>query len=208
VRLIRGGFATIREHLRAYVVINVVFYGLLIVAMGVAAVFPQLHESLWGLAEGESGGPGILGAVDRAYQDGDVLVAAALTFVVNLTIGALLTVTLPSFVIPFFGVGFVIYRVVQWGILFTPAGPEAGVLIPHMLTLVIEGQAYVVAALAVWLHGRMFLMPRRSGLPSRWVGYAAGLGATVRLYPLVVVLLVVGAVYEAIEVIYFIPLLT
>ncbi len=207
MKLVRNALAVINEHKRAFIAINVVFYGLFVITMGVAAVFPHLQESMHQKAIEEVDGAGIAGVVDSAYVDGNVPAAAALTFLVNLLIGVFLTITAPSFVIPFFGIAFAIYRVVQWGMLFSPVGFEVGVLIPHMLTLIVEGQAYVVAALAVWVHGRMFLQPRRSGLPSRWAGYKAGVVATVRLYPLIIVLLVIGAIYEAIEVIYFIPLL-
>jgi len=38
-----------------------------------------------------------------------------------------------------------------WGLILSPSHPElAGPMIPHSLTLILEGQAYVVAMLAVW----------------------------------------------------------
>ena len=100
----------------------------------------------------------------------------------------------------------VFYRAVVWGFLFSPIGPDRAALIPHGLTLVIEGQAYVLAAFASYAHGRMFLWPGRYGLESRWAGYKAGGVATVWLYGLVALTLLIGAVYEGIEVIYLVPL--
>lgn len=48
------------------------------------------------------------------------------------------------------------------------------------------------------------VQPQRFGLPTRRAGWLAGLWATASLYLWVVVLLIVGALYEAVTVIAFI----
>ena len=79
-------------------------------------------------------------------------------------------------------------------------------MIPHSLTLLLEGQGYILALLAVYVSGNTFLRPRSVGLKTHGEGYVAGLQQTASLYILVTLLLAVAAVYEAMEVIYIVPL--
>lgn len=204
--LFRNAFAIITEHKRTFIIFNVAFYGLLLASMIVAALVPHAQEAAIDGVQGDLNEPGLGSAVAAGYDSGNVLWAAGITLFVNFFVGALLTTTVPSLIIPFFGVAFTVYRVIQWGILFAPLDGNLAAFIPHLITLVIEGQAYLIAAFAVWIHGRKFLQPRRFNLAARWEGYKAGLMDTLRLYPLVIILLIIGAIYEAIEVIYIVPL--
>lgn len=206
MNLIRNAFAVIKEHRRTFLIFNVVFYGLFVLAMIVSAIIPSLQASAVAGVQGDLDQPGLGSAVSAGYESGNILWAAGITLFVNFFIGALLTTTIPSLITPFFGVAFTIYRVVQWGILFAPLDGNLGVFLPHLLTLIIEGQAYLIAAFAVWIHGRKVLQPGRFGLPTRLAGYKSGFIDTLRLYPLVIILLIVGAVYEAIEIIHIVPL--
>ncbi|GAB7045865.1 hypothetical protein [Catenuloplanes indicus] len=92
----------------------------------------------------------------------------------------------------------------SWGVLFTPVGQPDSSYLFHYGTLFIEGAAYVLVGFAAWVHARRFLQPRRFGLPHRRAGYVNGLAATAKLYVWVIVLLVIGALYEAYTVIHFI----
>ncbi|GAA2986653.1 hypothetical protein [Streptosporangium longisporum] len=205
--LVRDAFTVIKEHRRTFIVFNVVFYGLFVATMIVtAAVYPEAQVSAVKGVQGDLNQPGLGSAVAAGYDSGNILWAAGVTLFVNFFIGALLTTTLPSLIIPFFGIAFTVYRVTQWGILFVPLDGNYAAFIPHLVTLIVEGQAYLIAAFAVWIHGRKFLRPGRFSLPTRRAGYKAGLKDTLRLYPLVVMLLIIGAIYEAIEVIHLIPL--
>ncbi|KJQ52494.1 hypothetical protein [Microbacterium sp. SA39] len=203
--LVRNAFAIIKEHRRTFIIFNAVFYGLFVVAMIITAVLPHLQGDAIDGVQGELDQPGLGSAVSAGYESGNVLWAAGITLVVNFFIGALLTTTIPSLVVPFFGIAFTIYRVIQWGILFAPVDGNWGVFLPHLITLIIEGQAYLIAAFAVWIHGRKVLQPRHFDLTSRVVGYKAGFKDTLTLYPLVIILLMIAAIYEAIEVIFIIP---
>jgi hypothetical protein len=80
-------------------------------------------------------------------------------------------------------------------------------MIPHSLTLLLEGQAYIVAMLAAYQQGLAFICPRTVGAQTHWRGYCAGLRRTGSLYLLVTILLAVSAVYETLEAIYVGPLL-
>jgi hypothetical protein len=202
MELLRGAWRLVMDHRRAYVVLNVGYYGLVGVAMlYVALVDPSLQERLMSdvqasLAEGS------LEMVGGIYLSGNVVGAALLTFLINLAAGSALFLTLPSLVVPFAALPLGAYRALLWGLLLAPTTPElALVMIPHSLTLVLEGQAYVLAVFAAYLHGMAFLRPRSMGLASHREGYLAGLRMTGRVYVLVVLVLAAAAVYEAIEVV-------
>lgn len=170
-----------------------------------ATVFvPELRPGGLGALQGEPGAPGVGSLIADAYRSGNIAIAAAVTLAVNLLLASLLQTTLPSLIVPFLGVLLTLLRSLSWGVLFTPVGAEDPLFLIHWVTLAIEGTAYLVVGLAAWVHGRYFLQPQRFGFVSRRAGYVAGLAATLRLYVIVVVLLVVGAIYEAITVILFI----
>jgi hypothetical protein len=144
--------------------------------------------------------------VAAAYASGNVLAAAAVTFWFNLTAGALLYITLPSLLVPFAGVALGFVRALLWGLVLAPQGALALLMIPHSITLLLEGQAYIVAMLGAYVVGRGLLWPAGYGKQSRLAGYAAGVVRCARLYLLVVVILAVAALYEAAEVILMIRL--
>ena len=206
MKIFRDSIGIIQQHKRAFLMLNIAFFGLLVVVMVATVMYPGLNESSRVRNDPQLDIFPMKQAVD-AYANGNVLAAASLTFLINLVVGSLLCITVPSFVIPFFGVLFTTYRFLEWGFLFAPLGRDSVAFIPHYVTLLVEGEAYVLAALATWVHARMFLQPQRYGLPSRWAGYKEGLLTTVRLYPLIALVLLVVAIYEAIEVIYLLPLL-
>lgn len=199
--LVRSSWQIVREHHRAYFVLNGVYYGVVLLAMVYVAFFnPGLQEQLLkGAAGAFTEGP--LASVGGAYMGGNVVAAAVLTFVVNLVLGSLFFITLPSLMLPFAGlVG--VYRAAMWGFVLAPTSAElALVMVPHSLTLLLEGQAYILAMLAVYVHGRSFLRPRTVSLTNHARGYVAGLRLSARIYVLVIIVLAAAAIYEALEVI-------
>ena len=74
-------------------------------------------------------------------------------------------------------------------------------LLPHALTVLLEGEAYVVAMLGVWLWWWPVL--RTPG--RRWQLWRDGLVLQVRIYSVVALLLAIAAIYEALEVILLLP---
>jgi len=200
-KLIQSAWALVQENKRAYIVINVVYYGLVVIFMIVAAFNPSLQSMLLE-AVGAAFMTGPLAAVGSAYVNAEVLKAIGLTFLVNLVIGSFLYITLPSLIIPFLGFLLGMYRATLWGLLFYPGHPDIGmIMLPHSITLILEGQAYILALFGVYLQGRAFLWPRSVGLETRGQGYIEGLRRTGKVYILVVLTLAVAAVYEVIEVV-------
>jgi hypothetical protein len=181
---------------KAYVVLNIIYYGLVVVCMVYVAFNQELQKSL--LDEvGAQFMTGPLAFVGQAYVNAEVLTAILATFFVNLLIGAMATITLPSLVIPFSGILLGVYRAVLWGLLLSPANPDLRMaMIPHSITLILEGQAYILAMFAVYMQGRAFLFPQTVGMESSMKGYLEGLKRTGRLYLLITLVLAVAAVYE------------
>jgi hypothetical protein len=200
----RRACALIREHRRAFAALNAAYFLLILVGMGFSAMFPAIQDEMLGSARNsvESGPLAIVGDV---YANGNAFQAAALTFVVNLFVGSVAFVTLPTMIVPFAGIATGAYRAVLWGLLFYPGHPRMGTMIlPHLVTLVLEGEGYVVAMLAAWIHGRAWLWPASVGAEGRSRSYVEGLKRTAALYILVAAILLVAAVYESIEVIWFV----
>jgi len=206
-KMFREAVGILEEHRRAYLAMNAVYYGLVIAGMIAIAFYPALQQYLLQLV-GSAFEEGPLAVVGGAYGSADVLSAIVLTFFVNLGIGSFLSITLPSLIVPFAGLLVGGYRALLWGLLFSPTTPEMALLmIPHSLTLILEGQAYIIVMLAAYLQGRAFLWPKIVQAKTHWQGYTAGLRLSLRLYLLAVIVLAVAAFYEAIEVIFLIPLL-
>jgi hypothetical protein len=212
MKVLRSGIAVIKENRVAYIILNVAYYGLVICGMVFVAFAPSVQQRLLALV-GQAFTAGPLAAVGSAYTGGEVVKAALLTFVVNLFVGSLVYITLPSMVIPFSGMLMGVLRAILWGLLLSPTAPELRlVMIPHSITLILEGQGYILALLAVYAHGKAFLFPRSVGVEAQGDGlqrmarlalggYRAGVKRTARLYVLVVIVLAVAAIYEALEVI-------
>jgi hypothetical protein len=202
MKVIQSALEPIKEFRRAYIVLNLVYYGLVTCGMIYVAFNPSLQQSLLELV-GSAFTEGPFSAVGSAYVGGQVLQAMVLTFVVNLFIGSIAVITLPSLVIPFSGLLTGAYRAVLWGLLLSPTTPVLRwVMIPHSLVLILEGQAYILAMLAAYVQGRAFLWPRSVGAATRRQGYGLGVKRSVRIYLLVVLVLAVAAIYEALEVIF------
>ena len=207
MRLFRGFLNILREHWRTYVLLNIAVYGLLGATMALTALF-GLQERGLERAQAFVDLPGPGDFVVTAYVNGDFVSAALGTFIFNLAFAALLTTTIPSLVIPFFGVAATVYRAMEIGMWLTPTSGDAAIaLLPHAPVLIIEFQAYILATLGTVILWRSTFGYQRLELPSRRAGYRAGLGANLRLYLVIVLVLFVVAVFEAWEVIHLMPLL-
>jgi hypothetical protein len=102
-----------------------------------------------------------------------------------------------------------VYRAILWGLIFYPGHPDLQmIMIPHSITLVLEGQAYILAMFGVFLQGTAFLFPKKVGLERRSQGYLEGLKRTGKIYILVVLTLLFAAIYEVIEVVIMVKFLS
>lgn len=204
--MLRKAFQTLGENWRAYLALNLGYYGLVVAGMLFAALNREVHQSLLdAISEGLN--QGMLAGVLEAYSQGRLLQAIGLTFTVNLFLGSLAEITLPSLVIPFSGMLVGVLRAVLWGLLFSPGAPgfsDIGLLPALFVTglLLLEGQGYVLAMLAAYVQGRAFLFPASVGATGHAQGYWEGVKRAALVYMLVVIVLAVAAVYEAVGVIF------
>lgn len=203
---IKSAWGLVRENRRAYLILNALYYSLVLIFMVYVAFNRPLQDQLL-RSIGQAFMTGPLSFVGNTYVNAQILAAIGATFFVNLFIGSFGTITLPSLLIPFSGLLVGFYRAVLWGLILSPAHPDLRlVMIPHFLTLILEGQAYILTMLAASIQGRAFLWPKTVGLENRWSGYLEGLKQTGKLYVLVILTLLVAAIYEVIEVVIMIQL--
>jgi hypothetical protein len=197
--LLKSAWGLVQENRRAYIVINILYYGLVIICMIYVVFNQELQQSLMNEIGAEFM-TGSLSFVGQAYVNAQVFTAILATFFVNLLIGSFASVTLPSLIIPFSGLLIGIYRAILWGLLLSPASPDLRlVMIPHSITLIIEGQAYILTMLAAYIQGRAFLWPKSVDLESHAKSYLEGLKQTGKLYLLIILTLIIAAIYEVIE---------
>ena len=195
----------VRQNRRPYIVLNVLYYGAVAVAMIVVAGHPEVQQALTG-AVLESFTEGGLSTVFEAYAQGSVLQAMGLTFAVNFFLGSILVLFIPSLLVPFSGVAIGLTRATLWGLILAPTTPELRIaMIPHTVTLLLEGQGYVLAMLASLAMGKGFLSPSSMGVVRWRDSYVLGFKDASRIYILVAMVLAIAAIYEALEVIYLVP---
>lgn len=200
--LLSEALGLIKTHRRAYLLSNLIFYGLIPVGMGIAFADPSIQTTLLGGVEQATGEGGVLAGVASAYGDQKVVLAVALTFLVNLLLGSFVEISLPSLIVPFLGWVMGVIRALTWGVLFAPSLDQPltalGVLDGLMLVglLFLEGQGYVLALFGTVIQGKAFLFHRREGAETRWQGYLLGLKRTGLIYVLVAIVLLIAAIYE------------
>lgn len=201
MNLLREAIKLVQDSRRAYLILNVAYYGLVIIAMLYTFNDRSVQKAL-GEQISLGFSQGMLSPVLEAYSTGQIISAVGLTFVINLVLGSFICISLPSMIIPFSGYIIAIVRAVLWGILFSPVTTDIGIneIIMGVLIAILiflEGQAYVLAMFGAYLHGKALLWPEKVGAVSRMDGYLKGLIDNGKVYILVVLVLIVAAVYEA-----------
>ena len=202
--MIESPVLLIRRHLQAYLFLNLLFFGLVVAG----AIYSFLHpgpqrELTHTIGEAFNAFP--LSLARDAYLSRNVAVAAAATFAINSLFGSFLALTVPSLLIPFAGAFIGFFRALTWGVALSPSSPDlARAMVPHSLTLLLEGEAYVLAIFGVHLLWTSSFNGLKDGLRGLWKGYLLGLRANLAIYALVLLTLAVSAVYEAFEVIYLV----
>jgi len=141
-----------------------------------------------------------LGTAGWAYGTGNIFLAALVTFAVNFLQGTVLVLTIPS-LIPI-GSAFIVgaFRNQVLGLALAPTEMLSGqAMAPHLLTVLVELQGYMLAAFAAVLLPLALLKPQRFGLGSRLEAYKKFALWQLRMLPLIAAVLLIAAVYEALE---------
>ena len=192
-----------RKDFKLFLIINAIYFGAILLGALLALAYPDLQMSLV-MATGQTyAASSPLGSVGDAYLSGNVLVTAVLTFLVNFFMGTIAMMTIPSLILPFWALLFGVYRALLWGIMLIvpiPGVLPLSLLAPHYLTLLLEGEAYVVAMFACTRGLIALLKPKSFGTESRVKAYKQSIVDNGKLLVIVALLLAVAAVYEAVEV--------
>jgi hypothetical protein len=200
MRILRQPFHIIRANFRAYLVMNALMYGLFLIGMGAALLFPELNAAQIA-SQDENGTTDLVVSLLS-----NVWLFSLTILAVNVVTVAVLTILLPSMVVPFAGIVLFMYRAFNFGVTLAPVDETtAKILIPHSLTILIEFQAYVLVMLAAYVLGKAWLRPGTVGARNRRQGYVLGLRQMGWLSLPAMVLFVIGALYEAFEIIYLVP---
>lgn len=139
-------------------------------------------------------------SIFQSLQAGELVKAILVTFLVNLTSGAFLTTTLPG-IVPLVGsLGTIAVTVLR--------GFVVGITYPEVLsssfggfalgfgTMILELGAYVFSGAAGINIALAPILPRRYGVQSRWAAFKMAWKDAAKVYPLVIILLALGAVWE------------
>lgn len=203
MRLFRRALQTIQANRRAYLALNVILYGSVLVGFGAGLLFPGLTAAQTESFEGGGQADLVRSLLENPWLFALVILANnALRF-------ALLNLVLPSMIVPFAGIAWCVYTLFPVGLMLAPVDRDGWlVLIPHSLTVVMEIQAYVLLALGLYLLGRAWIWPRTVDAENRRQAYVRGLRQLGVLSLPALALLVVFALYESFSIVYLVPLLT
>ncbi|MBN6042132.1 stage II sporulation protein M [Amycolatopsis sp. 195334CR] len=198
MKLLRRPVEILRSDSRALVVLTVLIFGALLLGMGTGTLFPGLE--LPTLVSGGVSGDLVHTMITNPWFFGTVIL------LINLFVAAVGGILLPSLIVPFLGVPAIALYMFNVGVSIAPSGSTAAtVLIPHSLTLIIELTAYVLVMFGAYQLGRGWIRPGYLGESSRRRAYVAGLRRLAWLALPTIVLLVIGAYYEAFSVVYLLP---
>jgi len=197
---LRLPLAEIRKYKHLFLTLHLIYFGTVVLFMFVAYHLPELQVCLLAGIGGAMDSPGPLAVAVKAYMSKNILWAAVITFAINFPLGSLACITLPSVIVPGAGVLVAGWRAALWGLLLAPTFVELlGAMLPHSFTLLLEGEAYVIAT----FFGLLILVYlfRKAEGPGVGRRYGKALLMNVRGNLWVAIVLVVAAIYEAVEVI-------
>jgi hypothetical protein len=139
-----------------------------------------------------------LGVPDFLLGTGSLLIMVVGIFVWNLVLSGFVVVTLPGVALFPLSVAALAFRAVLWG--FIVSWLPSWLVLAALPTIVLEGEAYVIAAVAGIIIGASWIKPSwafgREKQISRWEAFRLALGEGLRLYFWVLVLLFVAAIVE------------
>lgn len=192
-------FRILGQNTKVYLIANSAAYGVFLIGFGLGLAFPQLSEAQQTRLHDDGTADLVQSLIAHPW-----LFALTILAVNALKMGAL-TIVAPSLIVPFGGIALFAYWALTTGMTLVPANDIGWVaLIPHSLTLVVEFQAYLLLLLGVYLLGKYWIRPQSVGADSRRQGYLRGLRDLGWLSLPALALLVVGAVYEAFSLRYFV----
>ena len=102
MKWIEEALTMIRDNRKAFNLINIGYFAIVLFGMLIVRLQPEVQEGLVNMI-GEAFSTGPMQYVTGAYSNGQAVAAISLTFVINLLLGCLVSITLPSLIVPFSG---------------------------------------------------------------------------------------------------------
>jgi Stage II sporulation protein M len=181
----------IRTNFRAYLTINAIVYGLVIIGIVAAMVFPNLGATQVATLEDNGTGDLVRSLLSNPWL-------FSLTILGVNVVTAAQWIVLPSLVVPFAGIALFAYKTFTLGLALAPTTKIMAVgLIPHSLTIFIEFQAYALLMFGAYILGRSWVRPATIGARNHRQGYVRGLQQLGWLSLSTFPLFIVGAIWEA-----------
>jgi hypothetical protein len=181
--------------------VHLVYFGLVMLSSVLVYELPEVQTVLMSAIRAEIGSSsGPLGIAGKAYGSRNVALAALVTFAINFGLGSVLLITVPSMVVPGTGALATVVRAFAWGLMLAPTFEmNAYAMLPHSLTMLLEGGGYILAA----FFALMIPISMVESRPGTSVGqrYLRALVLNVQGNLVVALVLTVAACYEAVEVI-------
>ncbi len=196
--VLREGFLFLTAHRRRFFILNGLYFGTATSLYLATYLLPDLQGFGWSLGqELVRSGHGTLGLVGEAYATRNAGYAASATLLVNLFIGTIRDITLPSAVLPGVGVVIGLLRAALWGVVLSPTTE----LIAHKFKVVsfLEGEGYVIAMVFA---AQMF-DALRGPRGTRLRRYADALVLNLKGLSIVTIMLALSAAVEVVVVLAF-----
>jgi hypothetical protein len=181
--------------------VHLAYFGLVIAGSLLVYTLADVQTVLLGkVGEALSTPTNPLGVAGAAYASGNIARAALVTFVVNFLLGSLAFITVPSILLPGIGVFLAGLRATMWGLLLAPAvGALAYGMLPHSVTMLLEGEGYILATFFGLLIPIHIFQSSLGGNPLTRFGRVLWLNFKANFW--IALVLAVAAIYEATEVI-------
>jgi hypothetical protein len=205
--------------------VHLVYFGLMMATSVLIYHLPEVQALLLSHVRDQlSDSDGLLGIAGKAYASGSILRAAGVTFAINVVLGALVIITVPSIIVPGIGAFPAAFRAILWGLLLAPTFVlDAFITLPHSGTILLEGEGYILATFFGLLVPIYLLGPGQAPIPKPLVApdidavpiepappgppatvlsrYGRAVLVNIQGGLLVAVILAVAAIWEATEVI-------
>lgn len=203
LRLLAAPLDAIGAWPRTWWILHGVFFGVFFMGTLMAFLLPEFQDWAWQYVGRRTRDDSLYGVAMGAYQTRNVLLAAALTLANNFlkSFGVL---TASSFVLP--GLGLMLWQATMMlaGMACAPINPQwAMAMLPHSLVLLLEMEGYILATFfAVLIPVYVF---RKSEGPTWWRRYGRAVLLNLKANVIVLAVLLIAAAYEAIEIIFQLP---
>jgi len=200
-RVLGPPLAAISQWPRLFWAMHLTAFGGLVVVGALAYLVPPLQTSGLHMIQQSTREPySPLGVAAKAYASGSMPWAAAVTLAVNFFLGSLAVITVPSVIVPGAGAAMLALRSAVIGLLLAPSTVTlAGMMLPHSFTILVEMEAYIVAAFFA-LMIPIYIFRKQEG-PTVLRRYGRALLLNLKGNLIVFIILAVAAAYEAVEVI-------